>query len=85
MAQEIYHELAFNWWLRAVLKKRLRIISIVKRRNSRYLNKTHKFREEVPESVAQAYALDEKNGNTPLGRCYCLGYEGCESYLQKII
>ena len=45
------------------MKKKLRIISLAKKRNTRYLNNTHKFGIEVPKSVAQAYALDEKNGN----------------------
>ena len=45
------------------VEKKLRIISLVKKRNTRYLNNTHKFGIEVPKSVAQAYALDEKNGN----------------------
>ena len=61
--QEIDHDLAFNWWVRAVMKKRLRIISSVKKRNAQYLKKTHKIGIEVPKSVAQAYALDKKNGN----------------------
>ena len=63
VAQEIYHDPAFKWWVKAVLKKRMRVISLVKRINARYLNKTHKFVIEVPKSVAQAYTLDKKNGN----------------------
>ena len=63
MAQEIYHDPAFKLWVKAVLKKRMRVISLVKRINARYLNKTHKFVIEVPKSVAQAYTLDKKNGN----------------------
>ena len=39
------------------------IISLVKKRNAQYLKKTHKFGIEVPKSVAQAYALDKKNGS----------------------
>ena len=46
------------------MKKRLRIISLVKKRNAQYLKKTHNFGIEVPKSVAQAYALDKKNVNT---------------------
>ena len=34
MAQEIYHEPSFNWWVKALLKKRLRIISRVMNRNA---------------------------------------------------
>ena len=63
MAQEIYYDLEFDWWVKAVLKKILRIISLVKKRNSLYHKKTYTFRIEVPKSVAQAYALDNKNGN----------------------
>ena len=44
--------------------KRERIISLVKKRNARYLNKTHKFGVELPKSETEAYALDEHNGNT---------------------
>ena len=64
MAQEIYHERAYNWWLNTVLQKRLRIISLVNKRNARYIKKTQKFGIKVPKSVAQAYALDKKTGNT---------------------
>ena len=40
------------------------MISLVNKMNDRYLKKTHKFWIEVPKLVAQAYALDKKNGNT---------------------
>ena len=63
MAQEIYHKLEFNWWVKAVFKKRFRIISLVKKINSLYLKKTHKFGIEVPNSVVQAYVLDKRNLN----------------------
>ena len=43
---------------------KLIIISLVKKRNTRYLNNTHKFLIEVPKYVAQLYALDKKNRNT---------------------
>ena len=32
--KEIYHEPALNWWVKSVLKKILRIISLVKKRNA---------------------------------------------------
>ena len=64
VAQGIDHEPAFNWWVNAVPKKQHRIISFVKKRSARYLKKTHKFGVELPKSVAEAYALDKKNGNT---------------------
>ena len=37
---------------------------LVKKRSTRFLKKTHKFGIKVPQSVAEAYALDKKNGNT---------------------
>ena len=64
MAQKIYHKPAFNWWVKSVLKKRSRIISLVMKRNAEYLNKIYKFEIAVLKSVTQAYALDKKNGNT---------------------
>ena len=63
VAQEIDHELEFNWWVKTVLKKRLRIICLVKKRNAQYIKKTHKFGIEVHKPVAQSYDLDKKNGN----------------------
>ena len=63
-AQGIDHEPAFNWWVRHVLKKRDRIISLVKRRSARYLKRTHKWGLEVPGTVDEALAIDKKNKNT---------------------
>ena len=64
VSQEIYHDPAFNWWVKAVPKKRLMIISLAKKRNAQYLKKTHKFGIEVPKSVVQSYALDKNNGKS---------------------
>jgi hypothetical protein len=47
-----------------VLRKRDQIISLVRRRTTRYLKKTHKFGIEIPKTVKEALALDRKNGNT---------------------
>jgi hypothetical protein len=60
----IDHEPAFNWWVPHVLRKRDRIISLVKKRNTRYLKRTHKFGIELPKTVKEALELDKKNGNT---------------------
>ncbi len=60
----IDHEPAFNWWVKHFLKKRERIISLVKRHNTRYLKRTHNFSIELPKTVQEALALDKKNGNT---------------------
>jgi hypothetical protein len=64
VSRKIDHEPAFKWWVQHFLKKRDRIISLVKRRNTRYLKRTHKFGIEVPKTVPEALALDKKNGNT---------------------
>eukprot|EP00970_Alexandrium_tamarense_P003116 scaffold471_cov109-Alexandrium_tamarense.AAC.4 len=64
VAQGIAHEPAFNWWVTHVLRKRDRIVAAVKKRNVRYLKKTHKFSIELPKSVAKAYELDRRNGDT---------------------
>ena len=47
-----------------MLRKRKHSIVLVKKRTTCFLKKTHKFGIEVPRSVAEAYALDKKNGNT---------------------
>ena len=53
-ARDLADEPAFNWWVNQILKKRDRIIYLVKRRNTRYLNKTSKYEIELPKSVADA-------------------------------
>ena len=47
-----------------MLRKREHIIALVKKRSNHFLKKTHKFGIEVTRSVAEAYALNKKNGNT---------------------
>ncbi len=47
-----------------MLRKRDQIISLDRRRTTRYLKRTHKFGIEIPKSVKEALALDRKNGNT---------------------
>ena len=59
VAQGIDHELAFNWWVKHVLKKKDRIIASIKKRQTR----CHKFGIELPKTVERANALDAKNGN----------------------
>ena len=60
----INHEPAFNWWVTHVLKKRIRIISLVRKRIPRYLKRKHKFGIELPTSVKDALEIDKNNGNT---------------------
>ena len=59
-ANKISEEPAFAWWVNDVLRRRNRIISKVK---SRYWKTTHKFGIKLPHSVAEAFAIDAKNGN----------------------
>ena len=47
-----------------MLKKRDAIISLVNKRKPPYLKRTHKFGVEMPKSVADAHAIDKRNGNT---------------------
>ena len=47
-----------------MLKKRDRIIASIKKQQTIYLKRSHKFGIEVPKTVEQALALDATNGNT---------------------
>ena len=60
---EINTEPVFNYWVPHTLKKRDSIISLVKKRQTRYLKKTHTFRIEMPKTVKEAAKLDAKNGD----------------------
>ena len=64
VAQGLEQEPAFNWWVPHVLKKRERIISLVRKREARYLKRNEKFGIAVPKTVKEAYELDAQNGNT---------------------
>ena len=44
--------------------KKERIISSIRKWQTRYLKKSHKFGIELPKTVEQTLALDAKNGNT---------------------
>ena len=60
VANQIAEEPAFTWWVRQVLRRRDRIVGKVK---SRYWVRTHKFGIELPKSVKEALAIDERNSN----------------------
>ena len=53
-ARDLADEPEFNWWVNQTLKKHDCIISLVNRRNTRYLKKTSKYGIELPKSVADA-------------------------------
>ena len=53
-AQELEFEPAFNWWVHHTPKKRKHIVSLVKKRNVRYLKRNQKFGIELPKSVEAA-------------------------------
>ena len=42
----------------------LNMISLVRKRNPRYLKRTHKFGIKLPKTVKEAFELDKKSGNT---------------------
>ena len=65
-AHDIADDPEFNWWVNQILEKRDRIISLVKRRNTRYLKKTSKYGIGLPKFVDDAYLIDKKNV-TPIG------------------
>ena len=56
----IHEEPAFAWWVPHVEKKKKIIISKLK---SKYWQRTHKYRIQIPKSVEEAYELDKQNGN----------------------
>ena len=47
-------------WVSFVLKKREHIISLVKKRNARYLKRNQQFGIDLPKNVEEARILDEK-------------------------
>ena len=54
VSQGLINEPAFNWWVGFVLKKRELIISLVKKRNTRYLKRNEKFGIALPKNVKEA-------------------------------
>ena len=64
VTNDIGTEPAFNYWFPHTLKKRDSIMSIVKKQQTKYLKKTHKFGIEMPKTVKEATKLDAKNGDT---------------------
>jgi hypothetical protein len=60
----IHTEPAFTWWVPYTLRKRDVIISAVK---ARVRKTSHKYGKEIPTSIAHAYEIDKKNGNTLWG------------------
>ena len=51
---------AFSWWVHDVLNKHQRIINKIK---TKYWKRTRKYGVEMPKSIAEAFALDARNGN----------------------
>ncbi|KAL7530453.1 LOW QUALITY PROTEIN: hypothetical protein ACHAXR_003504 [Thalassiosira sp. AJA248-18] len=64
VSQGLNHGPGFNYLVPQTLKKRNRIIALLEKCQTRYLKKTMNFGIEVPKTVIEALALDEKNGNT---------------------
>ena len=59
ISKDLMNEPAFNWWVGFVLKKRERIISLVRKRNMRYLKRNEKFGISLPKNVKEALHLDK--------------------------
>ena len=64
VSQGLMIEPAFNWWIGFVLKKREHIISLVRKRNKRYLKHNEKFGIALPKNVKETLQIDKENGNT---------------------
>ena len=64
IAQEIVYKPAFNWWVKYVLKKRDRIITSIRKWQTKDLKKSHKIGIELPMTVKQVHYVNAKNGNT---------------------
>ena len=64
VAQNIDCKPAVNWWVKHVLRKSDRIVASIRKQQTRYQKKSHKFGIELPMTLEQALALDAKNGNT---------------------
>ena len=56
----IDHGPAFNWWVKHELKKRDRISTRIRKQQTKYLKKNHKFGIELPKTLEQALALDTR-------------------------
>ena len=52
--QRIDHESAFNSCVKHLLKKRYRMIASIRKQQTRYLIKSHKFGIELPKTVDEA-------------------------------
>ena len=64
VAQWIDHNSDFNQWVKHMPRKRDRIVVSIRKQQTRYLKKSHKFVIKLPKTVKQALALDAKNDNT---------------------
>jgi hypothetical protein len=59
IGNKIATELAFNWWVHDVLRRKDRIISKIK---SKYWKRAHKFGIQVPKLVNEALEIDKETG-----------------------
>ena len=62
VARKLESQPAFAWWVGQVLRRRDRILAAAK--NKRYHKRTHKFGIELPKTVREAFAIDERTGTT---------------------
>ena len=64
ISQGLMNEPVFNWWFGFFFKKRERIISLVRKRNTCYLKQNQKFGIDLPKNVKEALQLDKENSKT---------------------
>ena len=60
LSQGLMNEPAFNWRVGFVLKKRERIISLVRKRNTRYLKHNENFGIALPKNVKEAFTARQR-------------------------
>ena len=61
VANKIYDEPYFAWWVNYVFKKRDRIIANTK---TKYWKTTHKYGVRLPNTAAESLELDRQTGQT---------------------
>ena len=55
---------AFTWWVPIILRKRNRLISKLKKGKTKYWQRTHRYRIELPKIIQEALEIDPKTDTT---------------------
>ena len=62
IVNKIVHEHAFAWWVPKFIKRRDRNISKLKTR--KFIQRSHKFGIQVPQTIKRALEMDKETGTT---------------------